>query len=411
MRHTYGQLKTERNFISLALGRLFKIAGMTLFSIEVIWLTLDLTNQSAFHLSVIAVAQTVPYIIFGVYGGIQADKWNKKRMLIFSDLFAIPLLLVIPMLYFTGLLSFTVLVILTVLFTICNCFSEPSFRSILPSVLPGDKLKQGNALLDSIQRGAAIFVPVTITFFLLFLPEVHIFSVAAASILLALVSHLLIKYEDKRAETKRKQMSDIAEMKYTFSYIKSHPEISVPMFSSALCILVNTGLWRVALPLLLSVQLNAGVSAYSYMIGILGTASLLTSLCLGMVKNYNSQLTFVAGVFIWGTGLLIIGLSPNLILIYAAAILLGTGQAAQGLTRVTIFQEKLPEHLLGKVFSTSGSLSYASDSLSLLLIPLLMTVSPLSALFSTGGILLISFAVTGRYKIKKSEAKPLVNSR
>lgn len=401
MTASYLQLRSERNFILLALGRLFKIAGMTLFSIEVIWLTMSLTHDSAIALSIIAMAQTVPYIIFGIYGGVLADKWNKKKMLIFSDIFSVPVLILIPLLYFFGYLSFTVLVLLSIAFTIFNCFSEPSFRSILPAVLPKDKLKQGNALLDSIQRGASIFVPVTITFFLIFLPEVQLFNVAACSIFIAFVAHLFIKYSHTKLEHRKENPSDIETLKYTFSYIKYHPEISVPMFSSALCILVNTGLWRVGLPLLLSTQLGAGVSAYSYIVGVLGIASLVTSLFLGMIKEFNTLITFTAGVFTWGVGLVIIGLAPHLLFVYAAAVLLGIGQAAQGVTRVIIFQEKLPENLLGKVFSTSGSLSYASDSMSLLLIPAFMAVTPISGLFALGGLFLISFSVIGKYKAGK----------
>jgi MFS transporter, DHA3 family, macrolide efflux protein len=399
-KNSYRSLLNERDFLFLSLGRLLKIIAMTLFSIEVVWITMYLTNNSALHLSITAMAQTVPFILFGIYGGVLADKWNKKKLMILCDVLAFPILLLIPVLYLFNNLSFLLLVFLTIGFTLLNCLSEPSFRSILPKILPRKKLKQGNALLDSIQRGAQIFVPLSIAFFLLFMPEIHLFTVAAIFTLLTFIAHCFIRYQPIKS-VEQDNASDLKAIKETLKYIKTHPEISVPMLGSATCIFINTGLWRVGLPLLLNTQLNADVTAYSYAIGILGFSSLVTSVALGNSKRFNPKGTFIKGVFLWGMGLLMIGMFPHLLVIMFASLLLGIGQAAQGLTRVILFQETLPEHLLGKVFSTSSSLSYASDSSSLLLVPALVAIVPISGLFSGGGAILILLAILARLKLKK----------
>src|SRR5688572_12870462 len=108
-KNSYRSLLNERDFLFLSLGRLLKIIAMTLFSIEVVWITMYLTNNSALHLSITAMAQTVPFILFGIYGGVLADKWNKKKLMILCDVLAFPILLLIPVLYLFNNLSFLLL--------------------------------------------------------------------------------------------------------------------------------------------------------------------------------------------------------------------------------------------------------------------------------------------------------------
>lgn len=45
-------------------------------------------------------AQTLPFIVFGIYGGVKADKWNKKKITVISDSLIAILILAIPILFF-----------------------------------------------------------------------------------------------------------------------------------------------------------------------------------------------------------------------------------------------------------------------------------------------------------------------
>lgn len=50
-----------------------------LFSLQIIWFTVELTNQSSLKLSMMVMSQTLPFIIFGIFGGAYSDKHNKKE--------------------------------------------------------------------------------------------------------------------------------------------------------------------------------------------------------------------------------------------------------------------------------------------------------------------------------------------
>ena len=355
-------------------------------------------------------AQTFPFIILGFYGGIKADQWNKKRILVLSDFLKVPLILMIPYLFLHGQLNFLVLVILTVLITSFKCFSEPAFRSILPEVQI-KQLREANALLDSIQRGASIVVPLSLAIILKLFTEIHLFTFSAILYGITALIHLFLKETGKTImKDEKPKTSDLQEFKDTIQYLKHKKHILFPIIGSAIAILINTGLWRVALPILLKEDFNANITVYGVVVGILGGVSFISSVVIGMLKSYQPFIMFYAGICMWGIGLITIGLSQSSIVsIYAAIILIGIGQSAQGLTRILIIQEKVPPEKLGKVFSTSSTMNYMSDTCSLSIISPIMGLMSVASIFFTGGLSLFILAIGGLYYFGRGNKKDFQN--
>ncbi len=172
----YKHLLKERNFTSLLIGRLLQRSALILFSIELIWLTMDLTDHSPLYLSIMTMGETLPFIVFGLYGGIKADQWNKKKVMVICNMCAAILFMIIPLLYFFGFLNYYILLVIVIGVTIFSCFSEPCYRAILPELLKGKRIIEGNALLDSIQRGVSIIIPASIGLILKLTTQIHLFT-------------------------------------------------------------------------------------------------------------------------------------------------------------------------------------------------------------------------------------------
>ncbi|MFC0524948.1 MFS transporter [Pontibacillus salicampi] len=392
----YKEIIANKNFSFILLGRLFKRSALTLFTLELIWLTMELTNSSPLYLSIMTMGETLPFIMFGIYGGAKADKWNKKHVMVICNACSALLLLSIPCLNFAGLLNYFTLFFITVAITIFSCFSEPCYRAILPELLSRSKLNQANALLDSIQRGVSILIPASIGFILKFFSEIHLFSLAFLLMGVAVVFQLMVTYRSTRLYARgEKYKSTIYDIKESLTFLTGNREILYIIAAQALAILINTGLWRVGLPIYLEETLNKDITAFGYITGVMGAASFITSMALGLTKNYAPLLVFNMGMGLWGIGLLIIGMFPSMSIIYLAAILIGLGQASEGLSRVVLLQDQVPAHMLGKVFSTSSSLNYACDTISLGAFSSVLGLFSTAMLFSSGGALLLLIGVLG----------------
>lgn len=396
----YSELLTQKNFRLLSLARLLNKSAFTLFQLEIIWFTMEITNQSPLYLSTIIMAGTVPFILFGMYGGHVADTYNKKKTMIYSDILTTLLIGLIPILFYFDSLTYVSLVIIYTLISTCSCFLEPSFRAILPDLIHSTQLQKGNALLDSIQRGVGIVIPPAIGIILFFTIPIHIFTICFFLFSLSTLCHLAIHYT-KPATQPVHTVRNKQSIKATFTYIKSSKIILLIIVMQGVTIFINTGLWRVGLPLYLEKNVHEGLTTYGIITGLLAIAALTTSLLLGFIQRIQPITIFLIGILLWGSGLLFIGLSPTLFTIYVATILIGIGQASEGVSRLIIFQKEVPSTLLGKVFSTSSSINYASDTCSLAVISSVLLVLATSNVFILSGLCIGLSSIFGAIYVRK----------
>ncbi|MFJ7747503.1 MFS transporter [Peribacillus sp. NPDC097295] len=402
----YKQLFRNRNYVFLLLGRLFRRSALILFSLELIWLTMDITDNSPLHLSIMVMGETLPFIIFGLYGGVKADQWNKKRIMVFSDAGVALLIVLIPVLFSLNELNYYTLLALVVGITIFSCFSEPCYRAILPEIIERVQLQSGNALLDSVQRGASILVPASVGIVLKFTTQIHLFSLACILLGLAFISNLFIHYVQNSSPKKRLENSGaFHEIKSSFAYLKKNKDITFIIVVQGISILINTGLMRVGLPIYLDVYLNKDVSAFGYLTGILGAASFLTSILIGLMKKFNPIYAFNTGIILWGIGLVSIGVFPSMTVIYIGMVLIGIGQASEGLARTIILQDQIPGNMIGKIFSLSSTINYLCDTFSLGAISSVMAFMTTAVLFSGSGGLILAIGVIGTLSLKNNIKK------
>lgn len=404
----YKQLLKEKNFIFLLLGRVMRSSALILFSLEVIWITMEITDNSPLYLSLMVIAETLPFILLGLYGGVKADKWNKKRVMVLSDIGVFVLIALIPVLFIMNELHYSTLLILVVGITIFSCFSEPCFRAILPELIKKNQLQEGNALLDSLQRGSSILVPASIGIVLKVTTQIHLFSLAFILMILAVIFNLCINY-NRRVNQKLEQESSstLNDIKSSFDYLKKNKDISFIVAVQGVSIFINTGLMRVGLPIYLDVYLNKDITEFGYITGILGASSFLTSILLGLFKRLNPIYSFNIGIFLWGLGLVVIGIFPSITIIYIAMVLIGIGQASEGLARIIILQDQVPSNMLGKIFSMSSTINYLSDTISLGAISSVLGVFATSSIFSGGGCIILVIGLAGMVSLKNHSNKKL----
>ncbi|HEA6287319.1 TPA: MFS transporter [Staphylococcus aureus] len=394
----YLEVLKNRNFTYLLIGNFLRRSCFVLFSLQIIWFTVELTNQSSLKLSMMVMSQTLPFIIFGIFGGAYSDKHNKKKILYLSDLILSLIIIIIPLLAITSNLNYLTLLTISTAITIINCYTDPAFRAILPEIIDEEHLATSNALIDSLQRGSNIILPALIGVIVILVGNVGVFFICSILLFLGFIFNALLKYTNNNM-IDRHSKEDFSE---TWEFLKKSKEIPFIIIIQFACILINTGLWRVALPLFISNILKECVGVYGLATSCLGIASLLMSLIMGLLSEKRLIFKFSIGVLVWGIGLSIINVFPSLEILYIGATLVGLGQSIEGLTRSVAIQIKTPNHLMGKVFSISSTSNYAADTLSLGLISLIIPLLSLSNIFISGGAIISMLSLSGLKFFKKS---------
>ena len=132
--------------------------GDSIFQIAFIWLILDLTGSKA-ATGGAATISYLPSLLFGMGAGLAIDRWNRLRILISSDAIRATLLAAAGLLHFTGHLGAATLTAIAFGVATSAVFFYPGRDSLLPELVPADRLVGVNAWVQLSQQMAFFVGP------------------------------------------------------------------------------------------------------------------------------------------------------------------------------------------------------------------------------------------------------------
>ena len=147
-------LRASRDFRVLWAGMAVSLVGDGIFLIAIAWTAFSLWNAPG-ALAVIGLAMTVPMIFCLLAGGAVSDRFDRRRVLIVSDLARAAAVAAIAALGFAGALTFPLLAVLAGLYSAAGAFFVPAFDAIVPSLVVTDHLPAANSL-DQFVRPIAL---------------------------------------------------------------------------------------------------------------------------------------------------------------------------------------------------------------------------------------------------------------
>jgi MFS family permease len=140
----------NRNFSRLWVGELVSTMGTALTSLAASILVFRLTN-SAMSVGLMLMATAAPSLLVGLFAGVIVDRYNKKWIMVFADLFRAGLVFLIPFLVPYNIIWLYIIVLLS---SIIGQFFDPAHESILPEVASEKELASANSLMAISSYGA-----------------------------------------------------------------------------------------------------------------------------------------------------------------------------------------------------------------------------------------------------------------
>jgi len=142
-------------------------------------------------------------------------------------------------------------------------------------------------------------------------------------------------------------------LKHTFSV----SWLWITMIVAALINAATTGSFNVALPFLVKETLGGGAGILGTVMTFLGVGALLGGLFMGSIRFQRISrlgVTLYLLLFAMGVATLVIGAIPTVAVLIAMAFLLGFLMECFGVVWITLLQERVPSHLLGRVSSVDS---------------------------------------------------------
>ena len=157
---------SQRTFSSLSVpnyrryftGQAISLVGTWMQTTAQAWLVLTLTG-SATDLGLVVALQTLPVLLLGPYGGVIADRVDKRRLMILLQSLMGVQALVLAVLTLTHTVTFTDVCILAVVLGLNNCFENPSRQAFVLEMVGTDDLRNAVSLNSTLVNAARAVGP------------------------------------------------------------------------------------------------------------------------------------------------------------------------------------------------------------------------------------------------------------
>ena len=139
----------NKNFIIIVIGQIISLFGNSIQRFSMSLYLLAFTGSTATFANILAIS-TIPYILFAPIAGRLSDKINRKKIMVYLDLFCSILIGVYAFILFKG--NDSVLIVGTVMFmlSVCATLYGPAVTSSIPQIVEEDKLTSANGVINQV---------------------------------------------------------------------------------------------------------------------------------------------------------------------------------------------------------------------------------------------------------------------
>lgn len=316
--------------------------------VAVSWQVYEMTKNPA-SLGLIGVANFIPIIVFSLFGGLIADKMDRRKLLLISQSALSILAFLLFVLTLTNLINPWIIYLLLVIIAISQSFSIPARQAVLPHLVP--KALFMNAIsLNTLQFQGAILIGPAIAGFLIGgfgVSIIYLFN--AVSFLFFIWAVFTLKISLQKHDTDEVEFSMGAILEGV-KFVISTPILYLTMILDFLATFFGTA--TILMPVFAQDILHIGPQGLGLLYAAPAIGGVIAGLILSSLHQIKNQGKVILGsVILYGIATIGFGLSTHFTLSIFFLILVGFGDMASTVIRNTIRQMVTPDHLRGRMVS------------------------------------------------------------
>ena len=318
-------------------------------SVAMPWLALQLTH-SGLLVGLVLAAQFLPILIGGPLGGVVADRYRKRSVLVVTQaMFMIPSFALFTV-SATGHAQYWMVIVAALATGAINLFDVPARQSFVIEMVGRQDLVNAIALNSSVFNASAVIGP-AIAGLLIGAVGIPICFLANSLSYVAAIVALLLMRDLPNAVQQRERLPFLRRLSEGASYARHDPVVG--MLLLAVAVFSMFAMNRLTLiPLFADQVLHVGAQGFGLLLGSMGLGSLVGALTLAFFPRLGSnprrQLWMAV---IWVVALLEFSVSRVFFLSMAALFVAGYCQISFIATANTRIQTTTPDHLRGRVMS------------------------------------------------------------
>lgn len=336
-----------RNYRLFFFGQAISLIGTWMQYLAMGWLVYRLTN-SAFALGVIGFASQITAFFLSPFSGVWADRWNRHRIVLITQVLSMLQALVLTVLVMSGTVQVWHIIVLSIFMGLVNSFDMPVRQSFTIDMI-SNKEDLGNAIaLNSLTFNLARFVgPMIAGFLVSFFGEGVCFLINCLSYIAVIIALLLMNIPAHKAEIKRQDIwSSMKEgIVYTFGFA---PMRFILILMGLVSLVVMP--YAVLLPVFAKDVLHGNSRTLGFLMGSAGMGALAGAIfmaakkgVMGLGKNISSA------TFMFGIGLVILSFASSIVLSLVLMAFIGFGLMIHMAASNTVLQTIVDDDKRGRV--------------------------------------------------------------
>ena len=403
-----------RNFTLLILGQVSSLTGNYTLKFALSMYVLEQTGSASIFAGMLSAA-LLPTVLLSPFGGILADRANRKHIMVALDALSGLSVLAAGLLLPLGR-ELWVIGALLVLLSVLAAFESPTVQACVPQMVSPQNLVQGNAVVSQVSAVTSLVTPFLGSLFYTAFGIGPVFAAAVVcfwlTALLECMIHLEYQKPPRTAGIGAIVREDLAVSAHFLR--REQPDILKLLLLAALAGMFVSGTAVVGFPYLVRTVLGLSATYYGAAESAMGAAAILGSLCAGLLGK-KLRVRDMAAIFLsFGLSLFPIGLSfllpvgtmarYGVLLFFFCVCQLGV--CIFSTYAITLIQQRTPEQLMGKVMSCVFTLSMCAQPVGQMVYGALFDCffdSVYWVLIPTG-VLICLIAVASRGFLKRMEA-------
>jgi len=394
------ELFRNRDFKLLWIGQLLSQVGDQCLLIAAITLISNL-SPSPLALLIPAISIAIPQLVFGLVGGVMADRWNRKMVMIGSDV--LRGLIVLCVLLVGSVQQLWILYLAAAGLALVGVFFYPARNAVIPNLVPGGLLLAANGLIQSSFIIALIVGPAIAGAAVeLWAPSAIIFDSVTffvSAIFIAVMNIPQTLPEQSRAAEKNSVWED---MKAGLNFIRHNQALSQVLVVTAIATLGIGAIVLLAIPHL-KAQLGASGLEYGIAMSMLGLGSVMGGLMVNRLSRRLSTSTIVGGMLILaGAAIVAFAFAPNYTVVLVSIAIIGLCVVMARGALDTITQALSPDAVRGRVQSAVNLLVVAATAMAEGLSALLGSLMGVQTVFVAAGVVTALTGVAATFVLRSA---------
>ena len=326
---------------------LISLIGTWIQSVAQSWLIFELT-RSAFLLGFVGFLNSIPLFLFSLFGGVLADRLNKRNILIVTQISFMALAFALALLTQFKLITPAQIMGLAVLNGIVMAFDAPSRQSMVVELVGKAHLPNAIALNSVAFNSSRLIGPALAGVLIAAIGMSGCFYINGLSFLAVIIALSYIKIDSQENQSKNTALKDLKD---GLVFVKNH-ELVMSLITIVSVVSLFGVSYVILMPVFANEILKVGVKGLAVLMSSSGFGALCGALLLARLGDFKGKGTFLlVSAFIYSISLILFSLSRIYFLSVLILAVTGATSVASLALINTLLQTKVPDEYRGRVMS------------------------------------------------------------